>query len=289
MSRVFPSFRSAPACTRSAVVAFSLAVWIPASAGAQPAPSATRPTVIQSVDAAPLAGGAGSGVTVHANGPLPIPTVGVLDGPPRIYLDFAGVRLPSGITAEFQDPLLRGVRLAQHAVDPLVARIVLDLVAPIGHRIDSSERQGGKVVVLLGDQGPAPATAAAQEAPRRRTDAEKYLARILPILARLHELRPIVGAIDGQVGSASPDLTAAADELDSLGRALAAVVMPESLATTRDLLMRYCALGSRAIGMRRDASAAGDAAAARNADSAGAGALIVLDRASRDLGYVPPR
>jgi hypothetical protein len=252
--------------------------------------------VIQSVDAAPLAGGAGSGVTVHANGPLPIPSVGVLNGPPRIYLDFAGVRLPSGITAEFQDPLLRGVRLAQRAVDPLVARIVLDLVAPIGHRIDSSERQGGKVVVLLGDQGPAPAAqalaraaAAAPEAPRRRTDAEKYLAKILPILARLHELRPIVGAIDGQVGSASPDLTAAADELDSLGRALAAVAVPESLATTRDLLMRYCALGSRAIGMRRDTSAAGDAAAARNADSAGAGALIVLDRASRDLGYLPPR
>ena len=189
MSRVFPSFASAPACTRSAAVALSLAVWMPASAGAQPAPPATRPTVIQSVDAAPLAGGAGSGITVHANGPLPIPSVGVLDGPPRIYLDFAGVRLPSGITAEFQDPLLRGVRLAQHAVDPLVARIVLDLVAPIGHRIDSSERQGGKVVVLLGDQGPAPATVAAQEAPRRRTDAEKYLARILPILARLHELR----------------------------------------------------------------------------------------------------
>ncbi|MEN3340187.1 MAG: hypothetical protein V7647_3863 [Acidobacteriota bacterium] len=71
-----------------------------------------RPTAIQSLDAAPVPGGDASALTIHANGPLPVPTVGVLDGPPRIYLDFAGVRLPSGITAEWQDPRVRGVRLS---------------------------------------------------------------------------------------------------------------------------------------------------------------------------------
>src|SRR4051812_30072367 len=144
MSSGFPQFRLARVRTPGAAIVMCVAVCVPASALAQ-ATAVPRPTVIQSVDAAPLATGAGSGVTVHANGPLPVPTVGVLDGPPRIYLDFAGVRLLSGITAEFEDPLLRGVRVAQRTVDPLVARIVLDLLAPVGHRIDTSHRQAGRV------------------------------------------------------------------------------------------------------------------------------------------------
>jgi AMIN domain len=242
--------------------------------------------VIQSVDAAPIAGGAGSGLTVHANGPLPVPTVGVLDGPPRIYLDFAGVRLPSGITAEFEHPMLRGVRLAQHTLDPLVARIVLDLITPVEHRIDTRARQAGRVVVLLGEE--TRDLAAPTDKPARATDSERYLSRISPLLVRLHALRRVVGAVDGAVGGLSPEAAAAADELDTLGRAVAAITVPESLATTKDLLLRYCALGSRAIRMRNDSAATGDAAAARNAGSAAAGALIVLDRASRDLGYIPP-
>jgi hypothetical protein len=156
----------------------------------------------------------------------------------------------------------------------------------VRHRIDSSGRQSGRVVVVLGDE--ANEGVAVPERPARRTDADGYLSRISPFLARLHALRRVVGAVDGPVGALDPDAAAAADELDSLGRALAAVTAPASLATTRDLLMRYCALGSRAIRMRDDSAATGDTAAARNAGSAAAGALIVLDRASRDLGYVPP-
>ena len=254
--------------------------------------------MIQSVDVAPLTGGAGSGVAIHADGPLPVPTVGVLDGPPRIYLDFAGVRLPSGVTAEVEGPLLRGVRLAQHTPDPLVARIVIDLRAPVGHRIETSERQAGKVVVILGEL--TQDAAAVPERPARRTDPERYLSRISALLSRLHALRRVVADVDRAGGSLNPNTAGPADrldipghalaagELDALGSELAAVAAPASLATTRDLLMRYCALGARAIRMRDSAVAAGDTAAARNAGSAAAGALIMLDRASRDLGYIPP-
>jgi hypothetical protein len=322
MSSRFHPLPLVPVRAGAAAIAVCLTISVPGSALAQTT-AVRNPAVIQSVDVAPLAGGAGAGVAVHADGPLPVPTVGVLDGPPRIYLDFAGVRLPSGMTTQVEGPLLRGVRLAQRTPDPLVARIVLDLLAPVGHRIDTSQRQAGKVVVIL--ENVAQDAAVAPERPARPTDAERYLSRISPMVARLHALRRVVADVDRQVAgpdSPGPALAAvsldpnaalaadgldtsghtlaadgldtsghtlAADELDTLGRALAAVTAPASLATTRDLLMRYCALGSRAIRMRDSSMATGDTAGARNAGSAAAGALIVLDRASRDLGYTPPR
>src|SRR6478735_8980835 len=111
MSSAFHSLRLASVRARATAIIMGLTVCVPPAGALAQTPSVRRPTVIQSVDVAPLAGGATSGVAVHADGPLPVPTVGVLDGPPRIYLDFGGVRLPSGVTAEVEGPLLRGVRL----------------------------------------------------------------------------------------------------------------------------------------------------------------------------------
>jgi hypothetical protein len=266
--------------------ALSISLLVPAILAAQTTPS-RRATTIQSVDAAPLPGGAGSALTIHANGPLPVPTVGVLDGPPRIYLDFPGVRLPSGVTAQWEDPLLRGVRLAQRTMEPLVARIVMDLLGPIAHHLDTSARLAGRIVVVLGEE---PAAAPGSASPTGRTrDVEAYLSRVSTILSRLHALRPAIDA--GGEGAAPADDVGdvAADELESLGRTLESMTVPGSVATTHDLLMRTCALGSRALRLRGEARATGDAAVARNAASAAAGALILLDRASRDLGYVPSR
>jgi hypothetical protein len=245
-----------------------------------------RAIAIQSVDAAPVPGADASTVTVHANGPLPLPRVGVLDAPPRIYLDFTGVRLPSGVTAEWQDSRLRGVRLAQYSVDPLVARVVIDLREPVIHRIDSSERGGGKIVLRLGEQKPA--AAPGPDPPVRSQEAARYLAQVTPTLVRLHALRHVLGAIDGRVVVEGADFSATAVELDALGRTLAAMAVPAPLTTTHDVMVRACALAARAARMRQESSTSADPAAARNAASAAAGALILLDRATRDLGYVPP-
>jgi hypothetical protein len=187
------------------------------------------------------------------------------------------VRLPSGVTAEWEDPLVRGVRVSQRTADPLVARIVIDLLAPIGHRVNTGARLAGKVVVILGD--------GAEGASR---DVGAYLPRVSKILSRLHALRAVIGAVEGGGVAADDSGHVAADELDTLGRSLSAMTVPGSVATTHDLLMRSCALGSRAVRLREEASATKDAAVARNAASAAVGALILLDRASRDLGYVPP-
>lgn len=263
-----------------------------AHADAQSAAQGTpgrRASVIQSVDVASgkEAGAAQSAVTIQGDGPLPAPVVGVLDAPPRIYLDFTGVRLGSRVAAEGQDSMVRGVRLAQHSVDPLVARVVFDLHKAVAHRIDASERESGRVVVLLG--ATASAALAAPPLPARSRDAGRYLAQVSGTLVRLHALRRVIGSIDGRVVGAAADLPAVAVELDSMGRTLGAMKVSESLATTHDLLMRSCALGARAARMRHESSTSGDATAALNAASAAAGALILLDRATRDLGYVPPQ
>jgi hypothetical protein len=264
-----------PRGVRISAGVLSLSVLVAPIVGAQATPT-PRATVIQSVDAAPLAGGAGSALTIHADGPLPVPSVGVLEAPPRIYLDFRGVRLPSGVTAQWEDPWVRGVRVSQRTVDPFVARIVIDLLGPIAHRVDTGARLAGKVVVIFGD--------GADGASRH---AEAYLPRVSKVLSRLTALRAVIDPGEGGPAAADESGHVAADELDTLGRTLSAMRVPGSVATTHDLLMRSCALGSRAIRLRQEASATKDAAVARNAASAAVGALMLLDRASRDLGYVP--
>jgi hypothetical protein len=273
-------------CARTLGIALVACLTVPAGleAAAQAAPG--RPTAIQSVDAAPIPDADASAVTIHANGPLPAPVVGVLDAPARIYLDFKGVRLPSGVTAQWEDPRLRGVRLSQFKADPLVARVVIDLHNPITHTLDLRERASGKIVVRLGAPEPA-AAPGAPPAPARSRDAERYLAQVSAALGRLHALRQVIASIDGRVVVPDADFPAAAAELDSLARSLGGVKAPESLATTHDLLMRSCALGSRAVRLRLEFAASADVGAEQNAASAAAGALILLDRATRDLGYVP--
>ena len=86
-------------------------------------------------------------VTIEATGALPLPSSGVADGPPRIYFDFPGVALKAPAVTPSGDPRLRRVRAGVHSVNPLVTRVVLDLVAPQPYTI---ERGSGQVRVVVG-------------------------------------------------------------------------------------------------------------------------------------------
>jgi hypothetical protein len=191
------------------------------------------------------------------------------------------------VAAQWESANVRGIRVAQHGLDPLVARVVIDLPHTIAYRVDVRRREAGTVVVVLGvenagaDAPPDPA----ERSPERR----RYLAQVAGTLARMQALRKMIASIDGQITVVSADLPGAAAELGELEASLTAMKVPVSLATTHDLLIRTCALGARAARMRRDADASGDAAAALNAASAAAGALIMFDRATRDLGYASPQ
>ena len=87
-------------------------------------------------------------VTIESTGVLPVPTPGVVDGPPRIYFDFPGVALKAPALTASIDPRIRRVRAAVHSVRPLVTRIVLDLVTLEPYRLESKQ---GRVSVIVGE------------------------------------------------------------------------------------------------------------------------------------------
>lgn len=280
-----------------AIVALALCADVPVVASSAQPPVA----VIRAVQTAAAADG-GAVVSVEADGALPAPVVGVLNDPPRIYLDFKGVMLGRGAAAAGASAVLRGVRLSQYSRRPSVVRIVFDLEAQTPYRIDTSGQAGGRVTVMLSGRAsamlgdvasqpvrPAEAAAARPTEPARPRDADRYVAQVSAVLTRLHRARATVATIASAGGLTAGELQALASELDENTQLLRTVKAPASLATPHDLLMRFCALGGRAARLRLDAGASADSGAVQNAASAAAGALIVLDRASRDLAYVPPQ
>ena len=224
-------------------------------------------------------------VRIEADGPLPFPRVGVLADPPRIYLDLAGVRPATSGTTGSADGIVRRVRVALNQEDPIVTRVVIDLTQPSPHRVDGRERAAGRIRVVLGAAGPpdvpTPAAAARKPPPRRSARiAEAQNATLVSAAGRLERLRPVLASIDARTDVPEPSLREAIAEFATVRKVLTALRTSE----TQDALVKVCVLGTTAAAARIDAQAHADAARAWNAASAAAGALMMLDRASR-----PPR
>lgn len=249
-------------------------------------------TTLRAVRIVPATAGGMTTVILEADGPLPEPPSEALEGPPRVYLDLKGVRPGGAAVAGPPDSLVRRTRVAVHATDPLVTRVVIDMVKTASYRIDASGREQGRLVVILGVPSPprhanpllpvsgrqrTPAPAAASSA------ADQYVARMSAVLARLQAVRPVLVSIDRHTEDAPGTLDSAAVELEAIGRLLAAIRPPASRESTHGLLVRACALGVRSSRMRQDSIRTNDSALGWNAASAAAGALIMLDRASSDL------
>lgn len=79
---------------------------------------------------------------------LPEPKVGVLDGPPRIYLDLPGVKVGGLAPANSLGAVTR-VRVALHSVSPLVTRVVIDLADLRGFQLDASQRRAGLIRISV--------------------------------------------------------------------------------------------------------------------------------------------
>ena len=302
----------------------------------------------------------GTTVILVADGPLPEPLTGAVDGPPRIYLDLKGVRPGPVVRLGESDALVRRTRVALHSENPVSSRVVIDLYKPSPYRIDSSGRAEGRLIVVLGvapagaggaragagvapagaggapagagvapaGAGGAPAgagvapAAGASGAPassassgqsrartkppapallstpvpaspatpqRRASGADAYVAQVSVAVGRLQTLRPVLTSIDRRAEQPAGDLAAAATEFDAVARILAAIRVPASRETVHGLLVRACDLGARASRMRQNPVGAGDSNSGWNAASAAAGALIMLDRASIELGSSAPK
>jgi hypothetical protein len=241
----------------------------------------------------------GVAMTIEANGPLPLPRVGVLADPPRVYIDLAGVAPGTSAIVESFNALVRRVRVAVNQPDPLVTRVVIDLSQPVAHRVDASARAAGRIRVLLGGRAASDVRPAASVPPNppvsvlRKPDesvpptpAERppTLAarqRSSPALAaaaaRLEVLRPLLTSIDTRADVPEPSLRAALAEFAAIQHTLTGLRASE----VQDALVKVCVLGTTAVEARIDAQLRGEPGPAWTAASAAAGALMTLDRASK--------
>lgn len=183
MKSVVSSSTAGPRTARTTLV---LAVAICLGA-VLPAWAQRAPTLVQRITASTV--GSEAVITIEANGPLPAPTIGTVDGPPRIFLDFPGVRTTTSGLARAADRRIVRVRAAINSVSPLVTRVVLDLTSPQPHRL---EQATGRVMIFVGastraaaptplpipdsapvSAQPAPRTAARRTVPSSNTTAHQ--------------------------------------------------------------------------------------------------------------------
>lgn len=224
-------------------------------------------------------------VVLESTAPLPHPVVGVLDGPPRIYFDFAGFRPGPSLAASADDRIVRGVRIALHSAEPLLTRVVIDLHGPTRYRMDTRAAASGRLVILVGAVAPI-ARASRDALPTTSGTRAQGLAAVL---TQLDALTPLLTAIDSRGETSTVSLQGAAAQIDSAADALRTLQPAPALRPARDRLAQACALARQAVSARLEAAASGNAALNWNAASAAAGALLLLDAARGDLGSrVPP-
>ena len=252
-----------------------------------------RVATLRSVTVVPSKDGAT--VVIEANGPLAEPSSGLATDPPRIYFDFVDVLPGPPIQPAPENQFVRRVRVAEHNASPLITRVVIDLTRKTTYRIDSSTSQQGRVTVSLeatrdpinatqpsGARGTTAATTQAAK-PAPATGESAYAVRISAPLVRLHALRPLLESIDRQANPLTDNLDAAAGEFEAIGKILGGIKAPRSRERAHALLQRTCTMGVRAIRVRQDGARTNDPGATLNAASAAAGALLMLDRANKEL------
>jgi hypothetical protein len=240
----------------------------------------------------------GAIIVIEASGPLAQPSSGLANEPPRIYIDFIDVLPGPPIQPVSENPYVRRVRVAEHSASPLITRVVIDLTRKATYRIDSSTAQQGRVTVSLeGARDPidvtqhsaaratTPATTptATPVASGQAATERAYDVRISAALVRLHALRPLLESIDRLTDPLAGNLDAAVGEFEAIGKILSGIKAPRSREATHALLQRTCTMGVRAIRMRQDGARTTDPGATLNAASAAAGALLMLDRANKEL------
>lgn len=113
---------------------------------------------------------------------------------------------------------------------------------------------------------------------------EAYRRQLVDAIERIESHRSVIAAIDLERYVTVRTLEAVNAELKNLQARIETVKPSNEMRTTHDLLLASCALGVNAVTLRIDAERRDDAAGRRNAASAAAGALMLLDRACVVLG-----
>jgi hypothetical protein len=242
---------------------------------------AAQPSPVPRVHVAAIEPAASGETTIvlESRTPLPRPVIGVLDGPPRIYLDFAGFRPETSSIPSPAEGVVRGVRIALHSADPPLTRVVIDLREPTRHRLDATAATSGRLSIVVGGSASRAAVSLVVGTPSPAPP--QGIARLRAILTQFDALTPLLKAIDTQSETTAVSLQAALVQLDALVDALRGV---RSTRPSRDRLAQAAALALQAVKARLENATSANAALTWNAASAAAGALLLLDSARDDLG-----
>jgi AMIN domain len=289
-------------------------------------------------------------VSIEGTQGLPVPEAGVVDGPPRIYLDFPGVTPRTAGIVVRANPLVRRVRVALNNSTPLVTRVVIDLVERAPYRLERDPNASNSLRVIVGSApdrravpsaippvpplpdpvrmptspapeprpaspptarqmpppssvpalppsapaspGPAPAPAAARQPAASDTaakrgsprDTEKYQKQVASVLLRLNQQRRILASIDSNASEPAEELQKALESLEGVRKTLMGIVPPDALRPVHDLLIQSSTFGAMATRLRLEGLRTNDDATMKNAESAAAGAIMLLERACADIG-----
>jgi hypothetical protein len=255
----------------------------------------------------------GTIVTLEASARLPPPVVGTLDGPPRLFLDFYGVRpaIPNARTTG--SGVASAVRFVLTTEEPPNTRVFIDLHRATPHVIESVQGDQSRLrIVLSSAAGPAkgeaapppspvaspanpkpPATSRGEDSPRKTpepepsrsspTDLRSYRTRAVEPLQRLIDLRPLLLSIDRRSAISADSLKLAVEEFRDIRAEVLALDVPRPLRATHDMLLRACALALQAATTRLDAVRTSNTDTEWNAASAAAGAIMLIDRSRAEL------
>jgi hypothetical protein len=106
------------------------------------------------------------------------------------------------------------------------------------------------------------------------------------VLNSLERLRPLLTSIDRMRMVSLQDLTEAVHAIEEIRRSLSRIQAPARMQSVHSLLGSACGLAATAVRTRTGAST-NDDETARNAASAAAGSLLLLDQIRLQLGHPP--
>lgn len=109
-----------------------------------------------------------------------------------------------------------------------------------------------------------------------------------PLLLRLRLQQPLLRTLESLEDVGPNRMENAIEEFDNLRQELSAITPPETLQPQHDLLTQVTRLGMTAARLRFESLTSRDHDIARNAASAAAGAILMLDRACVDLNCPAP-
>ena len=142
--------KSQPCVRNSPAALLLLTALLIASAAAQSQPkllaTTGAPAFVRSVRILP-----GPAVEILSNRPL-VPVISSLDNPPRLVIDLPDADVPNGLLSGGKNRIdspsqeIRRVRINQYQNTPPVARVVVDLLKPVGHTWDAA---GNRLMVRL--------------------------------------------------------------------------------------------------------------------------------------------